>query len=185
MVTITLQFTSLNAALRALREIPESLLASSGVVVEPTFTELSKSLTTKETPPAEPTIEEVSAALQAKNAIAQAATQEGKPEGKSRVQTAPSAPTAPVAPRPAAVPAKTAAASPPPAEPVAAAAPASIAAADVVAFEDLKKAFLALSSKKGRPGCEAVLKPFGVAKLSELAPEQYGEALELIKQQGA
>lgn len=39
--------------------------------------------------------------------------------------------------------------------------------------KDVKKPFLELNSKKGRPACESVLKEFGLAKLSEATPEQY------------
>jgi hypothetical protein len=50
-----------------------------------------------------------------------------------------------------------------------------------VSFDELKKAFLALSTKpEGRAKCEAVLKPFAVAKLSEAKPEQYAAVLAAI-----
>ncbi len=55
--------------------------------------------------------------------------------------------------------------------PAPAAAPAEPAAVD---FDTLKRAFLALATKDGgRARCEAVLKPFGLAKLSEAKPEHY------------
>lgn len=55
-----------------------------------------------------------------------------------------------------------------------------------VSFDELKKAFLALSTKpEGRAKCEAVLKPFGVAKLSEAKPEQYAAVLAAINKASA
>jgi len=47
--------------------------------------------------------------------------------------------------------------------------------------KDVKKPFLELNSKKGRPACEAVLKEFGLAKLSEATPEQYAQLKVAIK----
>jgi hypothetical protein len=48
-------------------------------------------------------------------------------------------------------------------------------------FDETKKAFLALSATKGRAACEGVLKPFGIAKLSDAKPEQYAALLYAIK----
>lgn len=54
-----------------------------------------------------------------------------------------------------------------------------------VTFDVLKKAFLALSTKAaGREKCEAVLKPFGLAKLSAATPEQYAAVLAEIEKAG-
>lgn len=54
-----------------------------------------------------------------------------------------------------------------------------------VTFDVLKKAFLALSTKAaGREKCEAVLKPFGLAKLSAATPEQYAAVLTEIEKAG-
>lgn len=51
-----------------------------------------------------------------------------------------------------------------------------------VTFDELKKAFLTLSTKAdGRAKCESVLKPFGLGKLSEAKPEQYAAVLAEIK----
>lgn len=47
------------------------------------------------------------------------------------------------------------------------------AAAAEVTFDVLKAAFLAYNSKNGRPATEAMLKGFGLGKLSEAKPEQY------------
>lgn len=55
-----------------------------------------------------------------------------------------------------------------------------------VSFEQLKKAFLGLSTKaNGRALCEGVLKPFGLAKLSEAKPEQYAAVLAEIQKASA
>jgi hypothetical protein len=60
------------------------------------------------------------------------------------------------------------------------------AAGAPVQFDELKKAFLNLSTKAdGRAKCEGVLKPFGLAKLSEAKPEQYPAILAAIKQASA
>lgn len=162
MITITLQFSTLNAAIKVLREIPEAALAAHAMV-------------------AEPSVDEMSAALQAKNAIAQAAAPAAQeaavPAPKSRANPAPSKPTAKE--EEAVAPAKTADASPPPAASADPAAPASTA---VVTFEELKKAFLALSTKN-MPACKAVLVAMGVEKLSGLAPDQYAAAMDYIKAQ--
>lgn len=57
------------------------------------------------------------------------------------------------------------------------------AGAAEVSFDTLKKAFLALSTKAdGRAKCENVLKPFGLAKLSEAKPEQYAAVLAAIEE---
>jgi len=73
--------------------------------------------------------------------------------------------------------------------PAAAASPASSstpAASPEVTFDMLKKAFLALSTKAdGRAKCEGVLKPFGLAKLSEAKPEQYAAVLAEINKASA
>jgi hypothetical protein len=53
-----------------------------------------------------------------------------------------------------------------------------------VSFDELKKAFLALSTKPGgREKCEAVLKPFGLPKLSAANADQYAAILAEIKRQ--
>lgn len=53
-----------------------------------------------------------------------------------------------------------------------------------VTFDELKKAFLALSTKAGgREKCEAVLKPFNLPKLSAASPEQYAAVMAEIKKQ--
>lgn len=71
----------------------------------------------------------------------------------------------------------------------AAAAPASSPkpdAAPEVTFEQVKKAFLALATKPdGRAKCEAVNKAFGVAKLSDIKPENHAAALAEIEKVGA
>lgn len=61
-------------------------------------------------------------------------------------------------------------------------APTSVASPSApVTFDALKKAFLQLSTKEGgRARCEGVLKPQGLAKLSEAKPEQYGALLTAI-----
>lgn len=60
------------------------------------------------------------------------------------------------------------------------------AASPEVSFEQVKKAFLALSTKPGgRALCEGVLKPFGLAKLSEAKAEQYAAVLTAINKAGA
>jgi hypothetical protein len=62
----------------------------------------------------------------------------------------------------------------------------SESAAEAVDFETVKKAFLKMSTMEGgRARCESVLKPFGIAKLSEAKAEQYGEILVLIKKASA
>lgn len=55
-----------------------------------------------------------------------------------------------------------------------------------VTFDELKKAFLALSTKPGgREKCEAVLKPFGLVKLSNATVEQYPAVLAEIQKASA
>lgn len=101
------------------------------------------------------------------------------PAGSPATQT--TAPSATTAAAPAAGDAGNAST----AGPAAAASPASSPkpeAAPEVTFDVVKKAFLALSTKAdGRSKCEAVLKPFKVAKLSEAKPEQYAAVLEAIE----
>jgi len=82
----------------------------------------------------------------------------------------------------AAAPAKTAAESAPAAPSAETAPQASTAATDTpVTFDELKRAFLSLSTKPGgRALCEGVLKPFGLAKLSEAKPEQYSAVMAQI-----
>ena len=54
-------------------------------------------------------------------------------------------------------------------------------AASPVSFDVLKKAFLSLSTKpEGRSKCEGVLKPLGLAKLSEAKEGQYAALLDAI-----
>lgn len=60
-----------------------------------------------------------------------------------------------------------------PAEAPAAPAPAPAAPT----YDDVKAAVLALSAKKGRDAAAAVLKDLGVAKATELKPEQFAAAI--------
>jgi hypothetical protein len=87
------------------------------------------------------------------------------------------------APKPPAIVAPTAAPQAPAAtSPESNAASPSEPAAVVVTFDALKNAFLALSTKAGgRALCEGVLKPLGLAKLSEAQEEQYGPLLAAIE----
>lgn len=162
MITVTLQFASLAAAITALKEVPEAALAAQSMVVEPHITELS-------------------AALQTKNAIKEA--QEAKQTApKSAAKPAPSEPTAKV--EAAAVPEKTAAASPPPAASAAAAAQVSTAANEPT-FDELKKAFLALAGSKGQPVAKEVLLALGVEKLSMLGTDRFADAMAVINAKAA
>jgi hypothetical protein len=166
MITVTLQFATLAAAITALKEVPEAALAAQTMVIEPT-------------------IGEMSAALQTKNAIAQAQApaQEAKQApGKSAAKPVPSEPT--VRAVEAAAPAKTADASSQSAGSAAAAAQASTAANEP-SFEELKKAFLGLAGSKGQPVAKEVLAAFKIERLSGLTPEQYSEAMTMIKQKAA
>jgi hypothetical protein len=55
-----------------------------------------------------------------------------------------------------------------------------------VSFDEVKKAFLALSTKpNGRALCEGVLKPFNLGKLSEAKADQYGAVLVEIQKAAA
>ena len=102
------------------------------------------------------------------------------PAGKAATQTA--APSAPAAAAPAAGDAGNDAAAAGPAAAASTASSSTPAESPEVSFEVLKKAFLALSTKAdGRAKCESVLKPFGVAKLSESKPEQYAAVLAAIE----
>ncbi|WP_374312467.1 hypothetical protein [Dongia sp.] len=47
-----------------------------------------------------------------------------------------------------------------------------------IPYDDVKAAILKLSAAKGRDAAVAVLKQFGVAKGTELTPEQYPDALK-------
>ena len=59
-------------------------------------------------------------------------------------------------------------------------------AAPGVTFDVLKKAFLSLSTKEGgRAKCEGVLKPHGLAKLSEAKEDQYAAILAAIEKASA
>lgn len=59
-------------------------------------------------------------------------------------------------------------------------------ASPAVSFDQLKKAFLSLSTKEGgRAKCEGVLKPHGLGKLSEAKEEQYGALLAAIEKASA
>jgi len=80
-----------------------------------------------------------------------------------------------------------AAASPSPATDAASTASSSEpSASPAVSFDELKKAFLALSTKAGgREKCEGVLKPFNLPKLSAAAPEQYAAILAAIQKASA
>lgn len=87
--------------------------------------------------------------------------------------------------KPAATPTATAPA-PAAAAPSAPAAASPSSAAPDIDFDTIKKAFLKLSTTDGgRAKCEAVLKPHGLAKLSEAKPEQYAEILANIQKAGA
>lgn len=125
-------------------------------------------------------------------AIAALAKLEAKPEKEAAApveKSKPAATTASPAPGPrtaeaavAAAPEKTAAEP----SPAAASAEAQPQASTAVTFDELKKAFLGLSTKAGgRALCESVLSPFKLAKLSEAKPEQYGDILGLINKAGA
>lgn len=46
---------------------------------------------------------------------------------------------------------------------------------------DVRAALAAFLASKGIDGCTAVLKKYGVARISELAPEQYGSFVEECK----
>lgn len=145
MITVTLTFPSVAAAVLALRNVDAPAAQ-------------------------EPSIEELTKVAEAR----------GK---RSSAKAAPSAPTVPEVAADA--PAKTAADSSLSVESAEAEHQASTAANEP-SFEELKKAFLALSiTDGGRAKCEAVLKPFGVAKLSELKAEQYGKAMNEVKKQAA
>lgn len=115
-------------------------------------------------------------AVQVKEAAAPAPT----PAATVAASPAPSPRTAEVVE--AAAPAKTAAESAPAAPSAETAPQASTAATDTpVTFDELKRAFLSLSTKPGgRALCEGVLKPFGLAKLSEAKPEQYSAVMAQI-----
>jgi len=114
--------------------------------------------------------------VQVKEAAAPAPT----PAATVAVSPAPSPRTAEVVE--AAAPAKTAAESAPAAPSAETAPQASTAATDTpVTFDELKRAFLGLSTKPGgRALCEGVLKPFGLAKLSEAKPDQYSAVMAQI-----
>jgi hypothetical protein len=70
---------------------------------------------------------------------------------------------------------------------VAAASPSDAAdAAEAITFDALKKAFLALSTKPdGRDKCQAILKPYNFARLSDAKEEHYGALLEAINKAAA
>ena len=106
--------------------------------------------------------------------------------GNASAQAPAPAPSSATTAAPTAAPKQTAAASTPTAAPAAAPSQASTAATDLapeVSFDQLKKAFLGLSTKAdGRAKCEGVLKPFGLAKLSEAKPEQYAAVLAAIEE---
>jgi hypothetical protein len=161
MITVTLQFATLAAAISVLKEMPEAALAAQTMVVEPTTAEMAS-------------------ALQAKNAIAQAsAKQEAAAVPKSAAKSARSEPTAKAEAGDAQE--KMAAASSPSAGSAVAEQRPSTAANDIP-FEELKKVFLALGATTGgREKCEAILKPFGVERLSKVDPSRYAEVMAALK----
>jgi hypothetical protein len=64
--------------------------------------------------------------------------------------------------------------------------PSAASPSEAVTFDQLKKAFLSLSTKDGgRAKCEGVLKPFGLAKLSEAKDDQYAAVLAAIEKASA
>jgi hypothetical protein len=160
MITVTLQFATLAAAISVLKEVPEAALAAQTMVVEPTTAEMTS-------------------ALQAKNAITQAAKQEAAAVPKSAAKSARSEPTAKAEAGDAQE--KMAAASSPSAGSAVAEQRPSTAANDIP-FEELKKVFLALGATTGgREKCEAILKPFGVERLSKVDPSRYAEVMAALK----
>lgn len=125
--------------------------------------------------------------LQAANDSPAAAAAPGKSKpaataAGTSAATPTAAPSAAAAPAPAAGDAGNA--STPAASPPASTASSSAASgSSEVSFDSLKKAFLGLSTKAGgRALCEGVLRPYGLAKLSEAKPEQYAAILKAIEE---
>lgn len=109
--------------------------------------------------------------------LAAPAVQEKPAAPKSEKQSSKPSPASPTT-QPAAAPAASegnAAATEAPSPTASTASSSEASASPAVSFDVLKKAFLALSTKEGgRAKCEAVLKPFGLTKLSEAKEDQYG-----------
>lgn len=119
----------------------------------------------------------------------------GKPNPPASAATAPAGSPATQTAAPSAPPAAASAAGEQGNAAAASPSPASAAASNVsssapsespaVSFDEVKKAFLGLSSSKGRAACEKVLALFGLAKLSDAKPEQHANVLAEIKKAAA
>jgi hypothetical protein len=97
-------------------------------------------------------------ALLARVSIPAAAEAPPAPKSRSAAPTAPTAPTSPTA------------------EAAPAVAPATTAAASEPTYDDVKRAIIAVSAKKGRDAAVALLAEFGAAKGPDLqgTPEKFG-----------
>jgi hypothetical protein len=95
------------------------------------------------------------AALLARVSVPAAAEAPPAPKSRSAAPTAPTSPTAEVEP---------------------AAAPATTVAASEPTYDDIKRAIIAVSAKKGRDAAVALLAEFGAAKGPDLqgTPEKFG-----------
>lgn len=160
MITITLNFTSIDAAVRALREIPENSLV----------------LGAPAAPKAAPATEAA--------ASGQATAKAGAAQQKTAAEKTPTAPSAEAAPS-----ASTAATGEkgnvPAAEPSAPAATAASTAsssepAPSVDYKTLQQAVFALAGKS-REAAAAVAQSFGVKTFKELDPAKWADALAAVQ----
>lgn len=159
MIQVTLSFPTIESAIAALREIPSSVVNTTAAKVETKAEAPAKksaaAATTQATAPAAAAQPEKIPSADQSGTTQPAAAASAQPEGNGVSSAeAPAPTTAPAASAPS-----------------------------PVDFDTLKKAFLALSTKAGgRALCEGVLKPHGLAKLSEAKPEQYAAVLSAIEQ---
>ena len=162
MIAITLNFTSIEAAIRALREIPENLLVGGNTVTEQEVAAVE----------AAPAPKAPKAAKAAKDATSPAtAAPAVAPEEKTPSSSEASTTTQPAAAHGAADPKPVAEASAP-------AAPAASPASSVD-YPTLQKAVFALAGKS-REAAAAVVQSFGVKTFKELPQDKWAEALGAV-----
>jgi hypothetical protein len=164
MIQITLQFTSLSDALRALREIPESALAGSAVLPEPVAAVEAPEPPKPQAPAAEP------AAPRAKRS---------SPRAAPAPVEAPVPAAAAEAAKPTQIPPNQATAAP-----TSATTESKSDTAPALSYEDIKVPFLQrLVPERGRDAARDLLDEFGVppgGKLSDIPPYRWGEVLASI-----
>lgn len=165
MIAITLNFTSIEAAIRALREIPENLLIGAPAVTHATTVE-------PEAAPAPKPVKAAKAATSPATAAPAAAPEEKTPSSDASTTTPAASASGAADPKPVATL--------PTASPTASGAsePTSVSSVD---YPTLQKAVFALAGKS-RDAAAAVAKSFGVKTFKELGQDQWAEALGAVNE---